>query len=168
MHSTRTRIDFGKYAGCCTLSPCVCIEGEPLAHSKPILKWRGLICFAAAALPICASAADTSGGSPSNPATAQELPQITVIGNTPLGGLGLPLNQIPSNVQTADSKDMQRQQTLDLADYLNNNFSGVNVSESADNPFQLDINYHGFTASPLLGTPEGLSVYVDGVRVNES
>ena len=48
------------------------------------------------------------------------------------------------------------------------NFSGVNVSESADNPFQLDINYHGFTASPLLGTPEGLSVYVDGVRVNES
>jgi len=124
--------------------------------------------LSAAAIPIHASAADASGGPPSNPATAQELPQITVIGNTPLGGLGLPLNQIPSNVQTADSKDMQRQQTLDLADYLNNNFSGVNVSESADNPFQLDINYHGFTASPLLGTPEGLSVYVDGVRVNES
>ena len=55
-----------------------------------------------------------------------------------------------------------------MADYLNNNFSGINVSESAGNPFQLDINYHGFTASPLLGTPEGLSVYVDGVRVNES
>jgi len=33
---------------------------------------------------------------------------------------------------------------------------------AADNPFQLDINYHGFTASPLLGTPEGLSVYLDG------
>ena len=30
------------------------------------------------------------------------------------------------------------------------------------------MNYHGFTASPLLGTPEGLSVYVDGVRVTES
>jgi outer membrane receptor protein involved in Fe transport len=133
-----------------------------------VVQLRMLIYFAAAALPIRASAADAAGGPPSNPATAQELPQITVIGNTPLGGLGLPLNQIPSNVQTADSADMQRQQTLDLADYLNNNFSGVNVSESADNPFQLDINYHGFTASPLLGTPEGLSVYVDGVRVNES
>jgi outer membrane receptor protein involved in Fe transport len=91
-----------------------------------------------------------------------------VIGTTPLSGLGLPLNQIPANVQTADSEALQRQQTLGLADYLNNNFSGVNVNESADNPFQLDINYHGFTASPLLGTPEGLSVYVDGVRVNES
>jgi outer membrane receptor protein involved in Fe transport len=129
-----------------------------------------LLCcaIAAAAMTHFARAADTSGDLPTNPATAQELPQITVIGNTPLGGLGLPLNQIPSNVQTADSKEMQRQQTLDLADYLNNNFSGVNASESADNPFQLDINYHGFTASPLLGTPEGLSVYVDGVRVNES
>jgi outer membrane receptor protein involved in Fe transport len=103
-----------------------------------------------------------------NPATAHELQQITVIGNTPLSGLGLPLNYVPSNVQTANSKDLQRQQTLDLTDYLNNNFSGVSISESQDNPFQPDINYHGFTASPLLGTPEGLSVYVDGVRVNES
>src|ERR1700674_3719965 len=124
--------------------------------------------LAAAAIPIFASAADASGGPPNNPATAQELPQITVIGNTPLPGFGLPLNQIPANVQTADSKEMEHQQTLGLADYLNNNFSGVNVSESAGNPLQLDIYYHGFTASPLLGTPEGLSVYVDGVRVNES
>ena len=115
-----------------------------------------------------AAGADTAVGVPSNAATVQELPQVTVIGNTPLGGLGLPMNEIPSNVQTGDSKDMQRQQTLDLADYLNRNFSGVNVSESANNPFQLDVNYHGFTASPLLGTPEGLSVFVDGVRVNES
>jgi iron complex outermembrane receptor protein len=99
---------------------------------------------------------------------AQELQQVIVIGNAPLPGFGLPLNQIPSNVQTANSSDIQREQTTDVADYLNNNFSGVNVSESAGNPFQLDIYYHGFTASPLLGTPEGLSVYVDGVRVNES
>ena len=99
---------------------------------------------------------------------AAELPPVIVIGNAPLPGLGLPLNQIPANVQTGNSEDMQRQQALGLADYLNGNFSGINVSESADNPFQLDITYHGFTASPLLGTPEGLSVYVDGVRVNES
>jgi len=115
-----------------------------------------------------AADANAPGSAPSNPATVAELPQVTVIANTPLAGLGLPLNQIPANVQTADSSAMQRQQTLNLADYLNRNFSGVSVSESADNPFQLDINYHGFTASPLLGTPEGLSVYLDGVRVNES
>ncbi len=120
------------------------------------------------ALPMLASAADAGGSALSNPGAALELPQVIVIGNTPLPGFGLPLNQIPSNVQTANSGDIERQQTTDTADYLNNNFSGVNASESAGNPFQIDIYYHGFTASPLLGTPEGLSVYVDGVRVNES
>jgi outer membrane receptor protein involved in Fe transport len=122
-----------------------------------------------AAPPGISAAGDSAApGTPINPATVQELPQVIVIGNAPLPGFGLPLNEIPANVQTANSADIERQQTTNVADYLNMNFSGVNVSESADNPFQLDINYHGFTASPLLGTPEGLSVYVDGVRVNES
>jgi outer membrane receptor protein involved in Fe transport len=115
--------------------------------------------ISAAAMPVVAN---------ENPATAHELPQITVISNAPLSGLGLPLNYVPANVQTADSGDLQRQHALDLADFLNSNFSGVSINESAGNPFQLDINYHGFTASPLLGTPQGLSVYVDGVRLNES
>ncbi|MEP6546117.1 MAG: TonB-dependent receptor [Gammaproteobacteria bacterium] len=127
-------------------------------------------CIAASSVPRAAAADGEDGGTqvPSNAATAHELPQIVVIGNTPLSGLGLPLSHVPSNVQTAGSKDMKRQQSLDLSDYLNGNFSGISVSQSADNPFQSDVNYHGFTASPLLGTPQGLSVYVDGVRVNES
>ena len=119
-----------------------------------------------ASLPVVAAGA--TSGAPGNPATAEELPQVVVIANTPLVGLGLPLNEIPANVQTADSSEMQRQQSLNVADFLNNNFSGINASESAGNPFQMDVYYHGFTASPLLGTPEGLSVYIDGVRVNES
>jgi iron complex outermembrane recepter protein len=127
----------------------------------------GLICLAGTA-PGLATGADTESNAPANPAAVQELPQVTVIATTPLPGLGLPLNQIPANVQSADSSEMQRQQTLNIADFLNNNFSGINASESAANPYQMDINYHGFTASPLLGTPEGLSVYLDGVRVNES
>ncbi|MGB6355449.1 MAG: TonB-dependent receptor [Steroidobacteraceae bacterium] len=134
-------------------------------HSTGLFTLYALMCFAGSALPADASAADSDAD---GNATGQQLPQVTVVGNAPHPGLGLPMNLVPANVQTADSREMQRQQTLDLADYLNGNFSGVNVSESADNPFQLDVNYHGFTASPLLGTPEGLSVYVDGVRVNES
>jgi len=110
-----------------------------------------------------------SEGSPSgNPAAVQELPQVLVIANAPLPGFGLPLNEIPSNVQTATSRDLEDAQVNEIAGYLSQRFTGVNMSDSADNPFQMDINYHGFTASPLIGTPEGLSVYVDGVRVNES
>src|SRR5450755_2098918 len=142
---------------------------EVMAQSRLVLTQCALVSVMTAALAASARADDKeSPQPPSNAATAQELPQVVVIGTAPLPGLGLPLNEVPSNVQTADSKEMLRQQTLDLADYLNKNFSGINISESADNPFQLDINYHGFTASPLLGTPEGISVYVDGARVNES
>jgi iron complex outermembrane recepter protein len=139
-----------------------------MSHSSRFIALPSLVLIAGAAVPTVASAADSDAAALKNPATAQELPQVIVIGNTPLQGLGLPLNQIPSNVQTANASDIQRQQSLDITDYINNNFSGINISESQDNPFQPDINYHGFTASPLLGTPEGLSVYVDGVRVNES
>ncbi|HTB29271.1 MAG TPA: hypothetical protein VK715_09970, partial [Steroidobacteraceae bacterium] len=92
-----------------------------MAYSKLLV----LIYLAAAAATKFAWAADTSAELPSNPATATELPQVTVISNTPLEGLGLPLNLIPANVQTANSKDMESQQSLGIADYLNNNFSGV-------------------------------------------
>lgn len=139
----------------------------PTGSPRRALTLCALLC--AAALPRVAAAGGADASTPPpNPAAAQELPEVVVIANTPLPGLGLPLNEVPGNVQTADSAAMQRQLTVNVADYLNGNFSGINASASADNPFQMDINYHGFTASPLLGTPEGLSVYVDGVRVNES
>ena len=90
-------------AGRHTLLPCVCVQGKPLVRSKLIFQLGGLVYAAIAATTNFARAADTSGELPSNPATAAELPQITVISNTPLEGLGLPLNQIPANVQTANS-----------------------------------------------------------------
>jgi outer membrane receptor protein involved in Fe transport len=125
---------------------------------------------AVAALAASAAVYGAQPGSEGSATTdpAPTLSQVLIIANAPLPGFGLPLAQIPANVQTASSLDLQNAQVNSVAGYLTQRFMGVNVSDSADNPFQLDINYHGFTASPLVGTPEGLSVYVDGVRVNES
>ncbi len=50
---------------------------------------------------------------------------------------------------------------------FNKQLSGVHVNQNQENPFQPDVNYRGYTASPLLGTPEGISVYMDGVRQNQ-
>jgi outer membrane receptor protein involved in Fe transport len=105
---------------------------------------------------------------PADPSVVPELPPVAVVVISPLAGTGLPMNEVAANVQVVDAADLLTQQTHNLADYLNDNFSGVSLSDNANNPFQMDVNYHGFTASPLLGTPQGLSVYVDGVRVNES
>jgi outer membrane receptor protein involved in Fe transport len=98
---------------------------------------------------------------------AIETKKIEVISTTPLQGIGLPLEQIPANVQIIKGEQLEEQKSLSIADYINQNLTGVNVNETQNNPYQPDVNFHGYTASPLLGTPQGLSVFVDGVRVNE-
>lgn len=92
---------------------------------------------------------------------------ITVIGNTPLLGYSLPKDRIAGPVQTATAEEMARRGGLSLADYLNRAMGGVYINEIQNNPFQPDVSYRGYTASPLLGTPQGLSIYLDGVRVNQ-
>jgi outer membrane receptor protein involved in Fe transport len=93
---------------------------------------------------------------------------INVISTTPLPSIGLPLNVIPANIQIFDSKDLRNQPGVTFADQLINNAQGVTFSETQGNPWQPDVMFRGFSASPLAGTPQGMSVYVDGVRVNEA
>jgi len=99
--------------------------------------------------------------------SAIQLPTVEVVGTTPLPGIGLPVEKVPANVQTVKGKALENQHSLTIADYMAQNMTGVNVNETQNNPFQPTVNFHGFTASPLLGTPQGLSVYQDGVRINE-
>lgn len=96
-----------------------------------------------------------------------QLPTLEVVGTTPLPGIGLPADKVPANVQTVKGKALEEQRSLTIADYMAQNMTGVNVNETQNNPFQPNVNFRGFTASPLLGTPQGLSVYQDGVRINE-
>jgi outer membrane receptor protein involved in Fe transport len=102
-----------------------------------------------------------------NPTDAVQLPTIEVVGTTPLPGLGVPLKDVPANVQIYTSKDLARQRQSNLAEFLEQNPTSVTVNSAQGNPFQPDISFRGFTASPLLGLPQGLSVFQDGVRINE-
>ncbi|SFH67607.1 Outer membrane receptor proteins, mostly Fe transport [Collimonas sp. OK307] len=103
-----------------------------------------------------------------NPAEAMELPTIEVIGTTPLPGLGTPIRDVAGNVQVFTRKDLATQRQGNLAEFLEQNPTSVTVNSSQGNPFQPDISFRGFTASPLLGLPQGLSVFQDGVRINEA
>ncbi|HNV88129.1 MAG TPA: TonB-dependent receptor [Methylotenera sp.] len=102
-----------------------------------------------------------------NKAEALETGKIEVISTTPLQGVGLPKEKIPANIQSVKGAEMVNQNDLSIADFLSSGLLGINVNEVQSNPYQPNVNYRGFTASPLLGTPQGLSVFVDGVRVNE-
>ncbi len=102
-----------------------------------------------------------------NPAEVMEQPVIEVIGTTPLPGLGTPLSKVPANAQVFSAKELAKQRANSLIDFMESNPNGVSVNAAQGNQYQVDINFRGFTASPLLGTPQGLSVFLDGVRVNE-
>jgi outer membrane receptor protein involved in Fe transport len=93
--------------------------------------------------------------------------KIDVVATTPLAGTDLSINQIAGPVQTATAEDIQNSGALELADLMNRRLNGVYLNEMQGNPFQPDVNFRGYTASPLLGTPEGISVYLDGVRQNQ-
>ncbi len=95
-----------------------------------------------------------------------ELNSIEVIGTTPIHGVGLPADMIPGNVQTATAEDIEKVHSLDLSDFMTRTLSGVNINSAQNNPYQPDVYYRGFSATPLLGMPQGLAVYMDGVRLN--
>jgi outer membrane receptor protein involved in Fe transport len=101
------------------------------------------------------------------PIPAPQPVHVTVVGTTPLPGVEQPVDRVPAPVQTSTAADLDRSGALDLSDFANRRLQGVHVNEMQGNPFQPDVNYRGYTASPLLGTPQGLSVYMDGVRLNQ-
>ncbi|MET0071317.1 MAG: TonB-dependent receptor [Candidatus Thiodiazotropha sp.] len=97
----------------------------------------------------------------------ERLPSIDVISTTPLHGVEIERNRLPMHTEIATDEDIQRQQSLDLSEFLNQRFGSVFLNEAQNNPLQPDLLYRGFVASPLIGLPQGMSVYMDGVRINE-
>jgi outer membrane receptor protein involved in Fe transport len=92
---------------------------------------------------------------------------VDVIGVTPLQGSGIAAQKIPANIQTVSSEQLEKTQSLSLAEYINRYLGSVSINEAQSNPLQPDIYYRGFAATPVLGLPQGLSTYVNGVRFNE-
>ncbi len=120
------------------------------------------------ALCVSAVTAATAQNKPrENPAEALEMPTVEVVGTTPLPGLGTPIRDVPANVQIYTSRDLSGQRQTNVTDYLEQNPSGIASNAAQGNLFQPDISFRGFSASPLLGTPQGVSIFQDGVRVNE-
>lgn len=101
-------------------------------------------------------------------ATEVALKEVLVIAAAPIAGMGQAKDTIPAAIQTTNAKQIRETQSIDISSLLSDNFSGVHVNDNVGNPFQMDVNYRGYTASPLLGTPQGLSVYMDGVRMNQA
>jgi iron complex outermembrane receptor protein len=112
----------------------------------------------------CASA----GALEASSTPAPVLPEISVIGTTPLPGTRIDADKVPGNVQSVYSADLAQDGTASLIRALGARLSSVNIDDTLADPFQPDILYRGFEASPVLGSPQGLAVYQNGVRINEA
>ena len=113
---------------------------------------------------MCAAAADEAAG----PQGAAPDAQQVVVTGTPLPGTAVDIDRIPANVALLSSAELTRQGPASLPRALNANLGSVSINDDLDDPFQPDILYRGFEASPVLGTPQGIAVYQNGVRINEA
>jgi iron complex outermembrane receptor protein len=118
-----------------------------------------------ALLPLVLAGAPSLAADNSNDSTVET---VTVIGASPLPGSYIDADKLPSTNRTLSSQDVSRSGTPSVTSALNEQLGSVNINDDLDDPFQPDILFRGFEASPVLGTPQGLAVYQNGVRINEA
>ena len=100
-------------------------------------------------------------------AAAQTVPDVDVIAATPLLGSGIDRAALPQATQILSSQQIDRTGVPTLTGAILENIPSASVDDTSGNPFQPDILFRGFTASPVTGTSQGLAVYVNGARFND-
>jgi outer membrane receptor protein involved in Fe transport len=93
---------------------------------------------------------------------------VEVIGVTPVQGTGIDKDKVPVNVQTFSAKEVGAGSALGINDSLSRRMGSVSLADYQGNEFQPSLSFRGFTASPVLGEPQGLAVYQNGMRANEA
>jgi iron complex outermembrane recepter protein len=102
------------------------------------------------------------------PDTTIALPEVEVVATSPLPGGGEDADKIPAMVQTVQAEDFARTNSPSVTDTLQQQIPGAVSIDVNGNDFAQDLRYRGFVASPIQGTPQGLAVYQNGIRVNEA
>ena len=93
--------------------------------------------------------------------------RVDVVAVTPVPGAGIDRARVPAAVSVIDGGDLAARGAASMADALHERFGSVTLEGTTTNPFQPTLRFRGFTASPLLGLPQGIAVYQNGVRINE-
>jgi outer membrane cobalamin receptor len=92
---------------------------------------------------------------------------VEVVGTSPLPGLGVDRDALPYSTLLLRRAQLDAMGGDTLVDAMARRWPGVQVNDIQGSPYQGDLTFRGFRASGLLGAAQGLSVYLDGVRINE-
>ena len=99
---------------------------------------------------------------------ASPTPSPALYPTTPIPGSGIDPDKVPAGVNTVDANQIEREHSANITNALEKFVPSIVVNEVAGNPFQPNVQFRGFVASPVSGTPQGLAVYQNGVRINEA
>src|SRR5499433_3248224 len=111
---------------------------------------------------------------PRRTASSEPAPAVTApspfqfVAPTPITGLGIDRNKVPAMVQTLPAEDFSRVYSPNVVQTFQQRIPGVTTNNVQGNEFATDLRYRGFAASPLQGKPQGLAVYMQGIRINEA
>jgi iron complex outermembrane recepter protein len=100
-------------------------------------------------------------------AASGELQTVEVVSTAPVGP-GTSVLNVPSETQTLSAQQIDNLNQITLQDTLARSTPGVSVTDEIGSPLSQSVDFRGETASPVPGTPEGLAVYMNGVRINEA
>jgi outer membrane receptor protein involved in Fe transport len=122
----------------------------------------------AAALGLLVPGLALAQSAPDAPAAPEAtLPAVSITGAAPLLGSGGDANTVPAASQALTRQDVVRTGISSALGALDEKVGGIALDEAAGNPFQPNLLYRGFTASPLPGSTQGLAVYLNGTRFNQ-
>ncbi|HET7083891.1 MAG TPA: TonB-dependent receptor [Rhizomicrobium sp.] len=106
------------------------------------------------------------------PAWGQQLSAATenvvVYGTLPGSDIGLAPDKLAGALQSFSPEQLTAQHGGSLLAALGAQTAGISLSDVQGNGLFQNLRFHGFDASPLQGTPQGLAVYQNGVRLNEA
>ena len=128
---------------------------------------RHVLPGAALALVLLSAVAAAQDAAPTNAELPLTLPPVEVVGVTPLLGSGVDRDKVPAETHVLTDQDISRNGYPQALRALNEDVPGVTLDSATGNPFQPNLIYHGFLASPLQGNPQGLAVYLNGARFNQ-
>ena len=95
----------------------------------------------------------------------------TILAPVVVTGVRLPtvrelVRGLAGRTASLDAQDLDARGVRSLADALEQ-LPGVTTSDELGATSQMDVSLRGFQVSPVIGVPQGVTVYVDGVRANE-
>jgi len=106
------------------------------------------------------------------PAAAQPyaapVENVVVYGTLPDSDIGLGHDKVPGGLQSFSADQLTAQHGDSVLAALGSQTAGISLSDVQGNGAAQNLRFHGFDASPLQGTPQGLAVYQNGVRLNEA